>query len=252
MKSPAPWIMHPNGGAFFMRRYFHPQSGPHETLRGAAVRLLLVGLILLAPIASRADTIYQTDARGRTVVMHREAILVKQDASSIEYKHFELKERRVVKIRISRGAQNYTVTTTSPEDRRQIVAKWRRFAYTATLTDTAGNTTKLAGLYLDFYPPAGRGSLLESVPARTSFPVLIEAGSADEIDFSKISRLEFQGERITMTLTDGQVKQAKFLMPTDQPAEARFLGITDKYDPASPDVFDFAIPLEKVKDLRFE
>ena len=213
---------------------------------------LLLALLGAAGTPLSADTLFQIDVRGRTVVVHREAIVVKQDASSIEYKHFELKERRVVKIRLSRGSQNYTVKTSTPEERKQIVEKWRRFAYTATVTDTAGKQTRLAGLFLDFYPPEGRGSLLESVPARTTFPVLIEGGSADEFDFSKISRIEVQGERLTLTMTDGQAKQARFLMPTEQPAEARFLGITDHYDPASPDVFDFGISLEKVKDVKFE
>jgi hypothetical protein len=199
-----------------------------------------------------ADTLFQTSERGRTVVVHSEAIVVKQDESSIEYKHFELKDRRVVKIRLSRGAQNYTVKTSGPEERRQIVEKWKRFGYTAVITDKAGKQTHIKALYIDFYPPGGRGSLLESVPPRTAFPVMMEGGSSDEIDFSKISRIEFQGEQLTLTLTDGQSKQARFLMPTDQPAEARFLGMTDKYDPASPDVFDFGISLDKIKEVRFE
>lgn len=226
---------------------------PIDAYRAESLRALaLLALLVAAGTPLSADTLYQTDARRRTVVVHREAIVVKQDASSIEYKHFELKERRVVKIRLSRGAQNYTVKTSTPEERRQIVEKWKRFAYTATVTDTAGKQTRLAGLFLDFYPPEGRGSLLESVPARTTFPVLIEGSSADEFDFSKIARIEFQGERLTLTMTDGQAKPARFLMPTEQPAEARFLGITDQYDPASPDVFDFGISLEKVKDVQFE
>jgi hypothetical protein len=217
-----------------------------ELLGAALVALLAAGGAL------RADTLTQINARGKTVILHREAIVVRQDASSIEYKHFELKERRIVKVRLSRGAQNTTVIRSSPEERAQIVAKWRRFAYSATLTDTAGKSTRLDGLYLDFYPPAGRGSLLESVPARSTLPVLIEGGSADEIEFSKIRRLEFAGERITMTLADGAVKQARFLMPTNQPAEARFLGLTAQYDPSSSDLFDFATPLEKVKEVTFE
>jgi len=199
-----------------------------------------------------ADTIYQTDARGKTVVVHREGILVKQDPSFIEYKRFELKDRRVVKTKLSRGAHTFKVTTSTPEERRQIVDKWRRFGYTATLTDTAGKTTKISGLYLDFYPPGGRGSLLDSLPPRTTLPVLIDGAGADEIDFFKISSIVFQGERMTLAFVNGQVKSAGFLLPTDQPAEARFLGMTDQYDPASPDVFDFAIPLDQVKEVRFE
>jgi hypothetical protein len=217
---------------------------------GCASLLALLTLGAGAPL--RADTILQTNARGKTVVLHREAIVVRQDPSSIEYKHFELKERRIVKVRLSRGAANITVRTTPPEDRRAIVDKWRRFAYRATITGTSGKTTRVDGLYLDFYPPGGRGSLLESVPARTTFPVLLESGSADEIEFSKIRRLEFSGERLTVALADGQVKQARFLMPTNQPAEARLLGITAQYDPSSPDLFDFAIPLEQVKEVKFE
>ncbi len=209
-------------------------------------------LLLIACPRLAADTLYQRDARGRQVIVHRDAIIVKADSSTIEYKHFELKDRRIVKIRLSRGAQDFSYKTSSPEERRRIVEKWKRFAYTATITDTSGNVTRLFGVYLDFYPPEGRGSLHESVPPRTTIPVLTEGGSADEIDFSKLSRIEFQGERMMMTLNNEQIKQARFLMPTDLPAEARFLGITNEYDPASADVFDFAIPLAKVKEIRIE
>jgi hypothetical protein len=41
-------------------------------------------------------------------------------------------------------------------------------------------------------------------------------------------------------------------MPTTQPAEVRVLGITEKYDPASQQVFDFSVPLSQLKMISFE
>lgn len=218
-------------------------------LQAASLALTVAGLT--GPNL-RADTLYQTNPQGKQVVVHREAIVITDDPSFIVYKHFELKERRVVKVRLSRGAHRYRIETSSPEERQQIVEKWKRFGYKGTVVDQEGKSTRLFDIYLDFYPPGGRGSLLESVPARTTLPVLIEGGSADELDFSKITRIEISGGRLTITLDDGQVKQARFLMPTDRPAEARFLGITEAYDPTSDDVFNFAIPLSQVKEIRFE
>lgn len=216
--------------------------------------MVLPTLAIFGPAGARlaADTLFTTNPQGKQVVVHRETIVVKNDASFIVYKHFELKERRVVKVRLSRGAHRYRIETSSPEERQQIVAKWKRFGYKGTVISQTGVSTRLFDIYLDFYPPGGRGSLLESVPARTTLPVLIEGGSADELSFSKIRRIDLQGEHLTITLTDGQVGQARFLTPTDQPAEARFLGITDEYDPASEDVFDFFIPLQQVKEIRFD
>jgi hypothetical protein len=80
----------------------------------------------------------------------------------------------------------------------------------------------------------------------------LEGGGADELDFSQLERVEFQGDRMRLNLRNGQVLTARFLMPTNQPAEARFLGITDQYDPASPQVFDFSMPLERLREVRFE
>jgi hypothetical protein len=208
--------------------------------------------VLLGGVPLAADTIYQTNPQGRQVTIHREAILVKEDFSSLLYKHFDLKERRVVKVRLSKGSLPYSVVTSSPEDRQQIVNTWRRFGYTATVTDQSGKATRVSDVYLDFYPPGGRGSLLESVPPRTTFPVQLEGGGADELEFSKIDRIEFHGERMKLTLRDGQTQDARFLMPTDRPAEARLLGITEQYDPASPEVFDFSLPLARMKEIRFE
>jgi hypothetical protein len=204
----------------------------------------------ISPLA--ADTILQTTPQGKQVVVSRDVIVVDEDSSSILYKHFELKERRVETVRLSRGALDYHVVYAKPGERQQIVKTWKRFGYIAAVTDRDGKTTTLYDAYLDFYPPGGRGSLLESVPARTNFPISIEGGGADEVDFSKIAQIEFQGELMQFTLRNGQTLKARFLMPTDQPAEARLLGITDQYNPASQDVFDFYLPLNRLKEIRFE
>lgn len=215
-------------------------------------RSLWVTLLLLAscgPLA--ADTVYQTNAQGKQTIAQRDAIVVHNDDSILVYKHFDLRERRVTKVRLYQGSLPYTYQSSSPDGRKEIVDTWKRFGYATTVTDAAGRTTQVYDAYLDFYPPGGRGSLLESVPARTSLPMLLDDGNADEFEFSKISRIQIQGEHLTVTLRDGSTKAGKFLMPTDQPAEVRFLGITDNYNPASEDVFDFSQPLRKLKEIIF-
>jgi hypothetical protein len=209
-------------------------------------------LIMMTAAPLRADTIYQTNPQGKQIIVHRDAILVKEDFSAIIYKHFELKERRVVKVRLSKGSLPYRVVTTSADDRQRIVGLWKRFGFKATVTDQNGKTTQVFDAYLDFYPPGGRGSLLDSVPPRTTFPITLDGGGADELEFSKIGRIEFHGNLMSVTLRDGKTLDARFLMPTDRPAEARLMGITEHYDPASEEVFDFAVPLERLKEIRFE
>lgn len=199
-----------------------------------------------------ADTIYQINAQGRRVVIQRHAIVVKEDTSALVYKHFELKERRVEKAVLNQGSLPYEAERSGGQERQQIVNLWKRFGYTATVTDASGKVTKVFDAFLDFYPPGGRGSLLESVPALTLLPIQFDAGGADELEFSNIDRIQAQGDRLKVTLRDGTVKEGKFLMPTTQPAEARLLGITDRYDPASPEVFDFSLPLSQVKLVVFE
>jgi hypothetical protein len=81
---------------------------------------------------------------------------------------------------------------------------------------------------------------------------LLDQGGADDIDFSKIDRIIFQGTRLKLTTRDGQVFDGRFLMPTDKPAEARVLGMTDHYDPSSAEVFDFFLPLAKLTEVRFD
>ena len=218
------------------------------------MRITLLLLSLLASLASPsgADTIYQMNAQGRQVVVQRDAIVVSQDSSFVVYKHFELKDRRVEIVRLNKASLPYSVETASPDYRRQIVDIWKRVGFKATVTDLAGKTTRVFDVYLDFYPPGGRGSLLESVPATTSFTVLMDDGSADEVEISKIDRIQIQGDHLKMTLRNGEVKEGKFLMPTNQPAEVRFLGITDQYNPASQQVFDFSLPLASIKEIKFD
>jgi hypothetical protein len=218
------------------------------------VRITLLLLSLLVSLASttRADTIYQMNAQGKQVVVQRDAIVVSEDSSFLVYKHFELKDRRVEIVRLNKGSLPYSVETAGPDARRQIVDVWKRFGFKATVTDLPGNASHVFDVYLDFYPPGGRGSLLESVPPTTSFTVLLDNGSADDVEFSKVDRLQVQGEHLKMTLRNGQVEEGKFVMPTNQPAEVRFLGITDQYNPASQQVFDFSLPLAKIKEIRFD
>ena len=80
----------------------------------------------------------------------------------------------------------------------------------------------------------------------------MDNGSPDDIEFSKLESIQFQGNRLKINLRNGQVEEGKFLMPTNQPAEVRFLGITDQYNPDSPQVFDFSLPLASVKEIKFD
>lgn len=209
-------------------------------------------LLMLAVPQLAGDTIYQMTAQGKQVIVQRDAIVVKEDSSLLVYKHFDLPERRVTKVTLNKGSLPYTVQSSSPADRKQIVQTWKRFGYKTAVTDQAGKTTQVFDVYLDFYPPGGRGSLLESVPPRTTFPVLLPGGGADEIEFSKIDRVEIQGDQVKLYLRSGQVVAGKFLMPTNLPAEVRLLGITDNYSPTSEEVFDFSVPLARLKEIRFE
>lgn len=214
--------------------------------------LLFLAVTLSAAAPLCADTIYQANPQGKPVVMQRDAIVVNEDAEALAYKHFDLKERRVVKVVLNKGSLPYSVDASSAAARQQIVTLWKRFGYTATVTDQAGKSTRIFDLYLDFYPPGGRGSLLESVPPRTNLPILIDGGGADELDFAKIDHILVQGAKLAITLRDGHTVTGQFLMPTDKPAEVRVLGITDQYNPTSQDVFDFSQPLGRLKEIRFE
>ncbi len=198
------------------------------------------------------DTIFQTNSQGKEIVLQRDAIVIQQDSSLVVYKHFDLKERRVTVVSLNRGSLPFRVQISDAGGRAQIVEIWKRFGYKATLTDQAGKITRVFDLYLDFYPPGGRGSLLESVPARTNFPMQIDNGGGDEFEFDKIDRVEIHVDRLSITLREGKSVTGKFLMPTTQPAEVRVLGITEKYDPASQQVFDFSVPLSQLKLISFE
>ena len=87
----------------------------------AKFAVILLGAIWLGGGMLCADTIYQANAQGRQVAVHRDAIVIEEDFSSLLYKHFELKERRVVKVRLSKGSLPYSVVTSSAPERQQIV-----------------------------------------------------------------------------------------------------------------------------------
>ena len=210
-------------------------------------------LALLAPASFfKADTIYQTNPQGKQEILQRDAILVKEDSSILVYKHFDLQQRRVEKVQLSRRSLPYLVVTSAPQDRERIVGLWKRFGYTATVTDTSGKVTRVFDAYIDFFPPGGQGSFFESVPAVTSFPLQFAGGGADNVDFSQIVEAQIQNEIIKLRLANGQIEEGKFLIPTTQPAEVRFLGITNAYNPSSQDVFDFSELLSHLKDIRFD
>src|SRR5207247_2356508 len=82
--------------------------------------LLLLASISAPAVSLFADTIYQANAQGKQVVIQRDAIVVKEDPSFLVYKHFDLKEQRVVKVVLNKGSLPYEVNTSAPEARRQI------------------------------------------------------------------------------------------------------------------------------------
>lgn len=212
---------------------------------------VLIAIAFFATAPLRADNIYEITPQGNRQVIQRDAIVVHNDSAYLTYKHFDLKERRVEKVSLAKGSLPFVVEPGSADDHLRIVNLWRKFGFTVTVTDAAGKATKVFDVYLDFYPPGGRGSLLESVPALTSFTLLLTNGSADEVRFDEAKSVEILGERLRVTRADGRVEEGKFLAPTSQTVETRLLGITDKYDPSSEDVFDFSVPLSHLTEIRF-
>jgi hypothetical protein len=208
-------------------------------------------LALLAPPLF-GDTIFQTNSQGKEIILQHDAIVIQQDSAFVVYKHFDLKERRVTVVRLNRGSLPFRVQLSNAGARAQIVELWKRFGHKATITDLAGKVTQVFDLYLDFYPPGGHGSLLESLAACTNFPLQIDNGGAGEFEFEKIEGVDVRGDRLSLTLREGKTVAGKFLMPTTQPAEVRVLGITEKYDPASQQVFDYSVPLSQLKSMAFE
>jgi hypothetical protein len=220
-------------------------------------RLWITGLISLVAVMAaapffKADTIYRTNPQGRQEILQRDAIVVKQDSAILVYKHFDLQQMRVEKVQLSRGSLPYVVITSTPRDRQRIVEQWKRFGYTATVTDANGKSTHVFDAYIDFFPPPGQGSFLESVSAVTSFALQLAGGGADIVPFSEIAEVQVQNGVIKLHRRNGRIEEGKFVIPTSQAAEVRFLGITNAYNPASEDVFDFSDLLSHLKDIRFE
>ncbi len=107
---------------------------------------LFLSAVMFFPACLRGDTLYQTTPQGERVVIQRDAIVVRDDSSSLIYKHFELKERRVVKARLNKGSQPYTVVATSAADRQRIVETWKHFGIKAAVTKSVGLSSRETGL----------------------------------------------------------------------------------------------------------
>lgn len=221
--------------------------------RSKCARHMALAVILFAVAATSilADTIIQTNAQGEREVVQTNAIVTQQDSQVIIYKHFDLKQRRVEEVQLNQGSLPYEVVASSPSGREQIVALWKKFGYTTTIVDLSGKSTHVYDTYLDFFPPPSVGTFLESVPPRTNLPVLLDNGGVDEIDFDKIASIQIQDGHLKVTLTDGRSEAGKFLMPTREPAIARFMGITRHYSPASKEIYDFSVSLNQVKEIQF-
>lgn len=210
-------------------------------------------LALLAASLAPADTITQTNAEGRRVVVQTDAITIENDSYAVVYKHFDLQQRRIVKAKLNQGSLPYSVAESSPSARQQIVKLWQKFGYTASVTAADGKTTEVYDCYIDFFPgPKGIGAFLESVPPRTNLPIQFDSGGADEIDFDQIASIANQNGHLTVTLTNGKVETGKFLMPTQQPAVVHFMGITGQYQPANSQVYDFSMPLPDISKISFD
>ncbi len=221
---------------------------------GIALRCLLPALLIaLAALRAAPDTITQTNAEGKRLVIQTDAIVVHNDFDAIVYKHFDLQQRRVVLAKLNQGSLPYSVVTSGPAERQQIVNLWKKFGYAASVVTQAGKKLQVYDSYFDFFPaPGGIGAFLESVPPRTNLPILLDGGGADAVDFDKIASIKNQAGRLTVTLSDGKVETGKLLLPTTQPAVVHFMGITDQYKPSSELEYDFSLPLSQIQEIQFE
>jgi hypothetical protein len=214
--------------------------------------MLTVAIVTAGATIARSDTIVQTNAEGQRTVIQSNAIVVEENQYGITYKHFDLKLRRVVQIQLQQGSLPYQVVLSSAAERKGIVDIWKEFGYKTLVTTQTGTTTQVYDSYIDFFPPSGVGTFLQTVPARTNFPILTDQGSADEVEFSDLGTIENASGHFKVSLTNGHVETGKFLMPTSEPALVYFMGITDRYSPASARTYDFSVPLSKIKQIRFE
>ncbi|HTV56000.1 MAG TPA: hypothetical protein VMI06_13940 [Terriglobia bacterium] len=205
-----------------------------------------------ASVATWPDTIVQTNAEGQRVIVQSNAIVVNQNQYAITYKHFDLKLRRVVKVELQQGSLPYRAVLSSAAERKEIVNVWKQFGYTTLVTTQAGKTTRVYDSYIDFFPPSGVGTFLQTVPARTNLPILTDQGSADEVEFSDIGTIDNVSGHLKVSLTNGRVEAGKFLMPTSEPAVVHFMGITNSYSPSSALTYDFSVPLSRIEQIRFE
>lgn len=194
----------------------------------------------------------RTNAEGQSSVVQSNAIVIDQNQYTIAYKHFDLKRRRVLEVHLNQGSLPYKAVLSSAAERQQIVKVWNEFGYTASVEVDGGKVTQVYDCYLDFFPPSGVGTFIQTVPALTSLPIMEDNGAADEIEFSDIASIINTKGHFKVTLTNGRVETGKFLMPTSQPAIAHFMGITDRYSPASSQVYDFSVPLANIKQIHFE
>ncbi len=213
--------------------------------------LTMAGIFLGAASVCRGDVILQTNAQGKQEVIQTDAIVVQENSYVVVYKHFDLKQRRVVKVSLNQGSLPYQVVRSGPTQRQEIVNLWKQFGYTVTVAEESGKTVTIYDAYLDFFPPAG-GVFLESVPARTNLPLLLTSGGANEVDFSDIATIQVEGSQLTVKLTNGRVEAGKLIPPTSRPAIPHIMGITSRYAPASSHVYDFSLPLSQVREIQFQ
>ncbi|MGH9434094.1 MAG: hypothetical protein ACRD3T_21405, partial [Terriglobia bacterium] len=140
------------------------------------MRLKLISLFTVCLVASsvplRPDAITQTDAEGKTHVILQHAIVIHQDPNTIVFKHFDLKHRQVVKDHLDQGSLPYVIDKSPSPQLQQIVNLWKQFGYTVTITDVSGQKHEICDMYLDFFPPQGAMPFLESIPSRTTLPIL--------------------------------------------------------------------------------
>lgn len=214
---------------------------------------LLAACAVLACTLLPADTITQVNAQGQTQIIQTQAIVIQNGSNAIVYKHFDLTQRRVVEVNLQQGSLPYEAVLSGPAGRRQIVDLWKQFGYTATVVEQNGKKVEVYDTYFDFFPaPGGLGEFLETVPARTNLPILLDGGGVDEIGFDKIASIVNHAGRLTVTLQNGKVESGKFLIPTKQPAVVHFMGITDQYNPSSPKVYNFSVPLSDIQTIQFQ
>jgi hypothetical protein len=142
------------------------------------------------------------------------------------------------------------VIKSSPQERSEIVAKWKRQGFSAQVVGSSGDTSTVSNVFITFDSPIGLSSYVYPFYYTRTYLEIVSSRQKRKIYFAEIAQFSIRGNTISLVLRDGENLSGDYAPPiyNKKPYQPKLYGVLYHENGR---ISNLELPFEKVKTVIF-